>query len=117
MLAGAEPDGLVKPAAGVLDIEPVAVGPGHQRQDRVEERSAERCELVIDAGWNRRVQRPRDQSVTLQAPECERQHPLGNPLDPALELAEAAGPASEGIDDVEAPFVADAVQDLTYREA
>jgi hypothetical protein len=80
---------LARPAPGVvahpggLDLRPVALRPAGQGADWPAQRAPERSERVFHARRYGGEDGAADQPVALQAAQGERQHALGNPLDPA----------------------------------
>ena len=88
----------------------ILVRPVDQRHDGLQQRSSHVSEFVIDAWRNGRKHRSRDQSIALQPAQGQRQHPLRNAVDAALQLVETPWAVSQHGDDVEAPLVAYAIQ-------
>src|SRR3954447_11091233 len=60
---------------------------------------------------------PRDDAVTLELAQRQREHALRDAVDRALELAEPAAAFAEEADHQHAPLVADAVEHLAHHDA
>ncbi|GGM54036.1 hypothetical protein GCM10011608_43730 [Micromonospora sonchi] len=70
-------------------------------------------EAVVDLGGHGRVHGPKDEAVSFQAAHREGQHALGDPVDGALELAEAPRPIGEFDDHENRPLVAHPVKNVS----
>src|SRR5262249_17935223 len=93
-----------------LDLDEVHVRPADQLPDRVKERLAQRGELVVDARRHGGVHGPGQDPVALQPPQRDGEHPGGDAVDAAQQLAESPRPVAEPVDDVDGPLVADPVE-------
>jgi hypothetical protein len=61
---------------------PVVTGPLCQTGDRLKQAAPELRQFVFNAWRNCRIRSSLNQTVSLQAFQCERQHALGDTLDP-----------------------------------
>jgi len=93
----------------------VLFGPCGEGHDGLDERAPEFGEFVVDARRGRGRHGARHQAVSLEAAECERQHPLRDPIDRSTQLAETHRSVSQESDHQHAPFIADPVEDLADR--
>jgi len=93
-----------------LDLAEVRVRPADQLPDRVEQRLAERGELVVDARRHGGVHGPGQDPVALQPAQRDGEHPGGDAVDAAEQFAEPPRPLAEPVDDIDGPLVADPVE-------
>ena len=90
---------------------PVLARPRDERLDRVEQRGAERGELIVDPRRDDGKHRSGNQAFALELAEREREHALTDPLDLAAQFAEPARAVGEKADDEQRPLVRDPVED------
>src|SRR6185312_16261099 len=91
--------------------------PGAELAHRLEQRAAEPGQFVIDARRNAGRHRAREQPVTLEGAQRERQHALRDRAQRLAQFIEALRSVAERRDDQHGPFVADPRQDLADRAA
>src|SRR6266852_6705664 len=100
---------------GGLNSFAILRGPISQSSDRYQQTAPELGQFVLHAWRNRGVGRSGDQTIALQTLQGEREHPLRYPLDCAAQLAEALLAITQLRHNEHAPFIADAIQNLSYR--
>ena len=83
------------------------VGTFAQRFHRLPQPASEIGQFIIDPRRNRREHGSRHQAVAFKSAQRQRQHPLRDAADHALDLVEAPRAVAEQHDDEHAPFVAD----------
>src|SRR4030088_26893 len=95
----------------------VLSGPADQGNDRVEERSAERRQAILDRhrdGW---VGGALDDAVAFEVAQRDREHALADVGYGAADVHEAHGATGQQVEDEQRPFVADAVEDVADQPA
>ena len=97
---------------GSGDLGLMRLGPGDERLDRLEQRGAEGGEFVVDSWRHDGIDGAGDQAVALELAKRDRQHPLADAVDQALQLGEPQRPAVEQGDRQQRPLAGDAVEDL-----
>lgn len=101
----------IEVGARVLNLSLMLHRPSTERFHRLPQAPAKLRQFVVDPWWNGRENGPRDQPVALQSTQGERQHPLRNAPDHALDLVEPLRAVAEHHNHEHAPFVADPRQD------
>src|SRR5581483_10603868 len=101
----------IETRASILDLGLVRHRPTSQRHYRLRQAAPEIGELVVDPWRNGRKYSPRDQSIALEPAQGQRQHPLRDAANHALDLVEALRAVAEHHDHEHAPFIADAGED------
>src|SRR6266851_2808560 len=84
----AVPGSPLDPRAALLNLGLMLHRPFAERFHRLPQSAPKIRQLVIDPRWNRREYRPRHQAVALKAAQGQRQHPLRDAADHALDLVE-----------------------------
>src|SRR5438034_9729583 len=84
--------------------------PATQSVQRLNQRSAETCQRVLNFWWNDRVNFALDQTVALKAAQSLRQHLLRNAADLTLERGVTFGAVSQHLNDERRPFVCDPIE-------
>jgi len=93
-----------------LDLAQVRVRPADQLPDRVEQSSAQRGELVVDARRHGGVHGPGHDPVALKPAQRDGEHPGGDAVDAAEQFAEPPRTGAKPVDDIDGPLVADPVE-------
>jgi hypothetical protein len=97
----------IEPGARVLNLSLMLRRPSTKRFHRLSQAPTKLRQFIVDSRRNGRENGARDQPIALQTAQGERQHPLRNAADPALDLVEALWAVAERHNDEHAPFVAD----------
>jgi hypothetical protein len=107
----------IKIVPRALDLRQMRERPFAERHHWHREPAPEIGQLVIDPRRDGRKHRARHQAVALQPAQGQRQHPLRDAVDHALQLIEAARSVAQQHDDQHAPFVADPRQHRGHAAA
>jgi hypothetical protein len=105
-------DARVVRSAGSGDLLAVFACPSDERLDRVEQRGAERGELVVDSRWDDGKHRSGDEAFALELADPEGEHALADPVDLATQFADPARAVGENADDEQRPLVGDPIEDV-----
>src|SRR5215218_3219284 len=97
----------VEALARLRDLDLVELAPVEQRRERREQRLARVGQLVLDPGWNARIDVAQDQAVALELAQRGREHAARDAVDLAQELVEPVCPARQPREDGEAPLGAE----------